>query len=203
MKTLTTCILLAFVTLSSIAQEKNIITKSVSLDNLITYIVENYAMQAEDTEAYFQNINFLIQVPETNLSIEDKVILKQAFKLLSKRLTENDVISIITYSGINGIALEHTKPRDLKKILHTINSFKSSIKELYPDGIELAYNYAEENFDEEAVNTVVMIRNSNISDQNYNTTTLLTAQPQQKPRNNAVLLTAITLLPELIAIIKN
>ena len=47
-----------------------------------------------------------------------------------------------------------------------------------------------------------MIRNSNILAQNYNTS-VLTAQSQQKSKNNAVLLTAITLLPELIAIIKN
>jgi hypothetical protein len=136
------------------------------------------------------------------LSIEDKVILKQAFKLLSKRLSENDLISIITYSGINGIALNQTEPYNLKRILHTIDNFKSSIKEIYPDGIELAYDYAEENFNEEAINTVVMIRNSNILAQNYNTS-VLTAQSQQKSKNNAVLLTAITLLPELIAIIKN
>jgi len=98
MKALTTFILTVFIAMSSIAQEKNIITKSVSLDNLITFIVDNYATQNENLEFDFQNITFLIQVPETSLSIEDKVILKQAFKILSNRLTEDDLISIITYS---------------------------------------------------------------------------------------------------------
>lgn len=201
MKALITLILTAFVATTSIAQEMNIETKSVTLDNLITFIVENYSVKSEDTESDQQNISFLIQVPETNLSIEDKVILKQAFKLLSNRLTEGDLISIITYSGFNGVALKHVEPNNIKKILHTINNFKSSIKEFHQDGIELAYKYAKENFDEEAINSVVMVRNPNISSESDNTS-LLPVKPQKK-KNNAVLITAISLLPELLAIIKN
>ncbi len=200
MKALITLILTAFLATTSIAQEMNIETKSVALDNLITFIVENYSVKSEDTESDQQNISFLIQVPETNLSIEDKVILKQAFKLLSNRLTEGDLISIITYLGFNGLALKQVEPNDIKKILHTINNFKSSIKEFHQDGIELAYKYAKENFDEEAINSVVMVRNPNISSENNNTL-LMPVKPQKK--NNAVLITAISLLPELLAIIKN
>lgn len=200
MKALITLILTAFLATTSIAQEMNIETKSVTLDNLITFTVENYSVKSEDTESDQQNISFLIQVPETNLSIEDNVILKQAFKLLSNRLTEDDLISIITYSGFNGVALKHAEPNAIKKILHTINNFKSSIKEFHQDGIELAYKYAKENFDEEAINSVVMVRNPNISSENDNTV-LMSVKPQKK--NNAVLITAISLLPELLAIIKN
>jgi hypothetical protein len=201
MKALITLILTAFLATTSIAQEMNIETKSVVLDNLITFIVENYSVKSEDTESDQQNISFLIQAPETNLSIEDNVILKQAFKLLSNRLTEGDLISIITYSGFNGLALKQVEPNDIKKILHTINNFKSSIKEFHQDGIELAYKYAKENFDEEAINSVVMVRNPNISSESENTS-LLPVKPQKK-NNNAVLITAISLLPELLAIIKN
>ncbi len=201
MKALITLILTAFLATTSIAQEMNIETKSVTLDNLITFTVENYSVKSEDTESDQQNISFLIQVPETNLSIEDNVILKQAFKLLSNRLTEGDLISIITYSGFNGVALKQVEPNDIKRILHTINNFKSSIKEFHQDGIELAYKYAKENFDEEAINSVVMVRNPNISSESENTS-LLPVKPQKK-KNNAVLITAISLLPELLAIIKN
>jgi hypothetical protein len=201
MKSFITFILTAFVATMCMAQEKNIETKSVSLDNLITFIVENYSITSDETESDLQNISFLIQVPETNLSVEDKVILKQAFKLLSNRLTEDDLISIITYSGFSGVALKQTKPQDLKKVMHAVNNLKSSIKEFHQDGIELAYEYANENFDEETINTVVMIRNPNISSE-VDISASLTAQPQKK-KNNAVLITAISLLPELLAIIKN
>jgi len=201
MKTLITLILTAFVATMSIPQEKNIETKSVSLDNLITFIVENYSVKTESSNSAIQNISFLIQVPEGNLSIEDEVILKQAFKLLSKRLNNDDSISIITYSGYCGVALKQGKPNDVKKIMHAIDDLKSSIKEFHQDGIELTYKYAKDNFNDKAINTIVMVRNPNAKS-NGNSETTLSIQPKKK-KNNAVLITAISLLPELIAIIKN
>lgn len=57
MKTLITFILSAFVVTMSIAQEKNIETKSVELGDLISFIVDNYNLDSDS-----QNITFLIQV---------------------------------------------------------------------------------------------------------------------------------------------
>lgn len=57
MKTLITFILTAFVVTMSIAQEKNIETKSVELGDLISFIVDNYNLDSDS-----QNITFLIQV---------------------------------------------------------------------------------------------------------------------------------------------
>ena len=201
MKIFTTLIFVAFVIPSSIAQEKNIETHSVSIENIIPFIVDNYGIKGNG-EQVAKNLTFLIQMPETELDGESKIILKQAFKLLSSRLAENDNISIVTYSGFNGIALKQTSPKDLKKILFVINDFKSSVKEFHNDGIELAYNYTQDNFDEDAINTVVMIRNPNVllGNSAYNNASLV--EPPKK-KNNAVLITAMSLLPELLAIIKN
>ena len=201
MKVLITLILVAFTIVPSIAQEKNIETHSVSIENLITFIVDNYTVNYNDDSA-IKNLIFLIQVPETDLDVESKIVLKQAFKLLSNRLTEDDNISMVTYSGFSGIALKQTSPKDLKKILYTINNFKSSVKEFHKDGIELAYNYTNENFDEDAINSVVMVRNPNTSS-GVNTYNSSSSVKPPKKKNNAVLITAISLLPELIAIIKN
>ncbi len=201
MKTIITLIFVVFTIAPSIAQEKNIETFSVSIENLIPFIVDNYASSFNDESAN-KNLTFLIQVSGVGLDIESKIILKQAFKLLSKRLTENDNISIVTYSGFNGVALKQTSPKNLKKILFAINDFKSNVKEFYKDGIELAYAYTKKNFKDDAINSVIIIRNPNasISDTAYNNSAV-TIQPKKK--NNAVLITAISLLPELIAIIKN
>jgi len=201
MKTFITLIFVVFTIAPSIVQEKNIETFSVSIENLIPFIVDNYASSFNDESAN-KNLTFLIQVSGVGLDIESKIILKQAFKLLSKRLTENDNISIVTYSGFNGVALKQTSPKNLKKILFAINDFKSNVKEFYKDGIELAYAYTKKNFKDDAINSVIIIRNPNasISDTAYNNSAV-TIQPKKK--NNAVLITAISLLPELIAIIKN
>ena len=85
--------------------------------------------------------------------------------------------------------------------MHAIDDLKSSIKEFHQDGIELTYKYAKDNFNDKAINTIVMVRNPNAKS-NGNSETTLSIQPKKK-KNNAVLITAISLLPELIAIIKN
>ena len=91
MKIFTTLIFVAFVIPSSIAQEKNIETHSVSIENIIPFIVDNYAIKGNG-EQVAKNLTFLIQMPETELDGESKIILKQEFKLLSSRLAENDNI---------------------------------------------------------------------------------------------------------------
>ncbi|HMC01694.1 MAG TPA: hypothetical protein VKN14_11730 [Flavobacteriaceae bacterium] len=191
------CLLLSAI---GFTQEKNIETQSVSIENLIPFIAENYSKNTNS----LQNITFLIQTGSAGISNDDKVILKQAFKLLSKRLTEDDVISIITYAGLNGVALKQKSAKEIKAILHTINDFKSNIKEFHNDGLELAYVYAEENFNEEAINTIIMVRNPNImANQSQYNSSAQTLSETKKPKNNAVILTAITLLPEIISIIKD
>ncbi len=198
MKTVFTLMLIIVSVTISTAQEKNIETQSVSIENLIGFIVEQYKLNVEEASEA-KNITFLIQASENN-SIEDAVILKQSFKLLSKRLTEDDVISIVTYSGINGVALSQCPSKDIKKILYVINNLKESIKELHEDGIELAYAHAKENFIEDAVNSVVMIRNPNAA---KTIVSNAVETKTSKKKNNAIMLTAIALLPELIAVIKD
>ena len=200
MKTLITLILFAFVVTTGIKQKKNIETKSVELDNLISFIIQNYSISDKKNEFDIQNITFLIQVSDGDMDIESKVILKQAFKIISKRLTTDDFVSIIAYSGLNGIALEQTEPQNLKKILYTLNNLKSSIKELHVDGIELAYDYARDIFEKEAINTVVMVRNPN---RTINLNSNIIASKDSRKKNNTVLVTALSLLPEIISIIKD
>lgn len=183
-----------------VAQEKNIETQSVEIENLISFIIENYKKKEEGDSGRY-NLTFLIQVSSNGYSLEDEVILKQGFKLLSKRLTKDDTVSMIGYSGLNGVALKQESIKSLKKILFTLNNFKSSIKEFHQDGITLAYKYADENFVEDAINRVIMVRMPNSQDipetQNISTTN------KKKKKGNAIVLTAITLLPEIISVLKD
>lgn len=198
-KTLFTIALALMLSIASHSQEKNIETESVTLDNLITFIVEHYSINADSTET--KNITFLIETYSDNFNIEDKVTLKQAFKLFSKRVTEDDLISIVVYSNFNGIALNQAKATDVKKLLYVIEHPKSSVKTFEEDGIELAYEFTKENFVEDSENSVVMIRLPNRKPEVSNATD--TNKKATKRKSNAVVLTAIALLPELIAVIKN
>ena len=200
MKYLTITFVVLLFTSIVTSQDKNIEKKSVSIDQLISFIVDHIESKTEDSELPITNITFLLEAPPNDLVIEDKVILNQAFKLVSKRLSEDDYISIVTYTGFNGVALNQTSPKELKVILYTIENLKSSVKEFYDDGIELAYEYANEIFMEDAINTVIMIRNPKAS--NADLTLTEKAKPIKK-KNNVVLITAMALLPEIISVIKD
>ena len=61
------------------AQEKNIKTQSVDIDNLISYVVENYKSK-KSSEVTPKNIVLLIQF-NNDFSEEKKIILKQSLKI--------------------------------------------------------------------------------------------------------------------------
>jgi len=195
MKALITIIFVAFTIAPSIGQEFDIETKSVELDNLISFIVNNYN---DDSES--KNITFLIQVNSEEMDGENLIMLKQGFKLISQRLDEHSNISIVAYSKFNGVALKMTSPKEIKLILHTLSDLKGSISEFYKDGISLAYKKAEENYNEELENIVVMIR---VNKKAENEIVDIEKRDKKKKKSNAFLITALALLPELIELIKN
>ncbi|WP_299113267.1 hypothetical protein [uncultured Winogradskyella sp.] len=193
-------ILVVILSFTSYAQEKTIETESVTIDNLITFIVEHYNVKEDSTK--IKHITFLIETYADSFNTEDKVILKQAFKLLSNRLTEKDLINIAVYSSFNGIAHSQVGATDIKSLLYVIEHPKSSVKTLEDDGIESAYKFTKDNFVEGAENTLVMIRIPNRKSEIAKTETFSTDK-KTKAKSNAVVLTAIALLPELISVIKD
>lgn len=200
MKSLFTFTLVLVISIACYGQERNIETESVKLDNLITFIIENYSIELDSTET--RNITFLIETYADTFNIEDNVILKQAFKLLSKRLNEADVISIVMHSNFNGIALSQANANDLKKLLYVIEHPKTSVKTFEEDGVELAYNFTKENFIEDAENSVVMIRLPNRT-QEVSEAKAQDSDKKVKKNSNVLVLTAIALLPEIISVIKD
>lgn len=202
MKTLilTICTILAIPNCS--AQEKNIQTYSVTLDQLIGFVVETYKADKDNSEDP-HNVVFLLQFNGQTLTSEEAVLLKQAFKILAGRLSEDTLISIATYSGVNGIALQQTPSTDLKKILNTIENLQSSIKEFHDDGIAMAYDYMNTHFDEDFQNSIVIIRNPNSSTTSLTSNIQATKEEKSKGKSSAIVLTAISLLPEIISVIKN
>lgn len=197
---LLTILALTFSIISS-AQQKNILTKSVNLKELISFVVDNYPKQTEELQEP-RHINLLLQVGESGYNAEDRILIHQSLKLLSQRLGEEDLITITTYSQLNGIALEQANPKDIKLLFYTIDNLKQSIKEFHEDGIALAYSYMEENFTEDMQHSVVMVRNSSPSSKLV-THASFSTKKQKKGNGNAVVLTAIALLPELISVIKD
>ncbi|MFD2823743.1 hypothetical protein ACFS5M_08685 [Lacinutrix iliipiscaria] len=202
MKTLIQMVFVLTITIQIQAQEKIIRTESITIENVIPFMVEEYASPSEG-----HNITLLIETTKRNFTSEEGILLKQAVKYVSEQLSEDDYISIVAYNNLNGIVLEQTSAKSLKKLLNVINDFSSHLSSKTNDGITLAYNYANENYKEDIENTVIMIRNPNgskvITSQELSKTSALENTEAKRPKNNMVLLTAIAVLPELIAIIKD
>lgn len=218
MKTVFT-LFVSLLSLASLSAQNNIETQSITLDNLITFVANHFpkevtvvntnanANATEKTKS--KQINFILETSKNNFSSEDKIILQQAFKFLTTRLDTDDKLSVYVYAGQNGLLLDRVLAKDIKKILSAINDVKSTITETHIDGIAMAYLHAQENYNETADNIVVMVRNPNAaqSKAENNTPEIVVASVKEQNKkskgNNAVLLTAITLLPELISIIKD
>ena len=201
MKKLIKCVAILFFTVQLNSQERRVETESVTLENLFTFIVDHF-----EEDGNPQNITFLLKTHKGDFSDEDKFILKQTFKLLSKRLSKDDYVSIATYNDYSGIALTKTPPNELKKILYTIEYPRESINAFAKDGIELAYTYAKNNYEEDYDNKVVMIRlpeRKGSINSMQNSVTANIAPTKQKGNGAAVVLSALALLPEIIQVIKN
>lgn len=200
MKHLIQLVVLLFVTVQLHSQEKTITTESVTLDNLLTFVIDHFENDGEP-----QNLTFLLKTHVNPFSEEDKFILKQTFKLLSKRLTEDDLISIATYHNYNGIALKKVVPNDFNKIMNTIEYPKENIKAFGTDGIELAYQYVNDTYEFDYENKVIMVKLPERASNRQNIASQLqsTTQAKQKGNGTAVVLSALALLPEIISVIKN
>jgi hypothetical protein len=198
MKTLFQLLIFLFISTGINAQEKRIETESIALDNLFTFVLEHFKDADQN-----QNITFLLKTHSGDFSEEDKFVLKQTFILLSKQLTEDDFVSIVTYNAYNGVALNQTPVSELKKILYTIEYPKESVKTFGDDGIDLAYAYTYENYKENYDNKIVMVRLPRRKSTSKPALASEHIQNSKKGNGTAVVLSALALLPEIIAVIKN
>ncbi|WP_044398174.1 hypothetical protein [Lacinutrix sp. Hel_I_90] len=199
------------------AQNNTLDTQSVRLDDLISFIANYFpatnskSAKAHGVEAkvFNRKITFLVETTKKNFSTEDKIILQQAFKFLTKRLSKSDLVTIVVYSGQNGLLLDKASGKNIKKILHAISNVRNNMTQKQNDGIALAYQMAQDKLDNQSLNTLVMVRNPNASSfdkiETTNTESELvnTATTKKSKGNNVLLLTAIAVLPELISIIKD
>lgn len=102
------------------------------------------------------NLTFLIDTSGSMDSYDKLPLLKQAFSLLTDTLTEDDMVSIITYAGSSEIVLDSVSGADKDKILNAINNLSASGSTAGADGIDTAYKLAEKNFRPQGNNRVIL-----------------------------------------------
>jgi Ca-activated chloride channel family protein len=118
------------------------------------------------------NIVFLIDVSGSMNDSDKLPLVKESLKLLVNELTEDDRISIVTYAGQAGVALQPTAASPAKKmqIVEVIDSLGAGGSTAGSEGIATAYELARQNFIEGGLNRVILATdgdfNVGISDNN-------------------------------------
>lgn len=109
------------------------------------------------TERPRANLVFLIDV-SGSMNAPDKLPLAlQAMHMLVDELDEDDTVSIVVYAGAAGAVLEPTQARDARQIHEALDRLRAGGSTAGGAGLSLAYSLAEESFDPEAVNRVMLL----------------------------------------------
>ena len=129
--------------------------------NNVLLTVTLQAAEAAPTEG--NNLVFLIDV-SGSMSSQDKLpLLKTAFSYLVDHLSENDVISIVAYSGKEAVVLDGCSGNKKEDILAAINSLKASGSTNGEAGLQKAYQLAEKHRIEGGNNRIIMASDGDLN----------------------------------------
>jgi len=102
------------------------------------------------------NLVFLLDVSGSMNSANKLPLVKQSISLLLDSLKPNDTVGIVVYAGAAGTVLEPTKVKQKNKILAALQGLNAGGYTAGAAGIKLAYNMAEQNFNEGSVNRIIL-----------------------------------------------
>ncbi len=100
------------------------------------------------------NFVFLVDVSGSMSSFNKLPLLKEGLKDFVKTLEEDDMVSIVTYAGYVGVALEPTS--DKQKVLAALDNLSSGGSTNGMGGVQKAYELAEANLDTSKNNRIIL-----------------------------------------------
>ncbi|MFP4313059.1 MAG: von Willebrand factor type A domain-containing protein [Alphaproteobacteria bacterium] len=102
------------------------------------------------------NLVFLLDT-SGSMNTPDKLpLVVNSLKMMLDTLNPDDTISVVTYAGGAGAVLEPTKVSEKSKIINALENLRARGSTAGGAGIELAYNLAEQSFNEDAVNRIIL-----------------------------------------------
>lgn len=113
------------------------------------------AQEVEFTEIR-NNLVFLIDVSGSMFGSDRLELVQQAFMMLAENLNPEDRVSIVTYAGKNSVALKGAFGYEKQKITAVIEDLQAGGSTAGADGIETAYQLAQQYFIEGGNNRVIL-----------------------------------------------
>ncbi|WP_323815247.1 VWA domain-containing protein [Cellvibrio sp. NN19] len=123
-------------------------------NKLIHIGIQGYQLAASEIPQ--SNLVFLLDVSGSMEAPDKLPLVKQSMSLLLDTLKPDDTISIVVYAGAAGTVLEPTKVKDKTKILAALNNLQAGGGTAGAEGIALAYQLAEANFNARGVNRIIL-----------------------------------------------
>ena len=102
------------------------------------------------------NLVFLIDTSGSMHSPDKLPLVQKSLNMLLDELDERDTVSIVTYAGNAGTALQPTSVRHKERIRAVINSLGAGGSTAGAEGIRQAYDLAKANYDSKGVNRVIL-----------------------------------------------
>lgn len=102
------------------------------------------------------NLVFLLDVSGSMNEPNKLPLVKEAMRLLTYQLTENDKVAMVVYAGAAGCVLESTYGHQQDQILAAIERLNAGGSTNGGQGIQLAYKIARDNFIAGGINRVIL-----------------------------------------------
>jgi len=123
-------------------------------NKLVHIGIKGYELSAKELPK--TNLVFLLDVSGSMNSPDKLPLVKQSMSMLLNQLKPEDTIGIVVYAGAAGTVLEPTPVREKQKILSALQRLNAGGSTAGAQGIKLAYQLAEANFNPNAVNRIML-----------------------------------------------
>ena len=102
------------------------------------------------------NLVFLVDVSGSMQDTNKLPLVKRSLKLLTDQMRPRDRIALVVYAGAAGLVLDSTAGNEKQKILRAIDNLQAGGSTNGSAGLNLAYEVAAENFQEQGINRVII-----------------------------------------------